>query len=157
MKKTGIPNVIVSFVILFIASPFCNGQDLKDTEKKAQDTTGIYIDGQYLGQSRHTYTDEPYWGNIRVTIDKGIITRINFMIRDSNLHETFNGNYEKHFEGNALYLQQCRNDWNGVQAYPKKLIETQDINRVDAMSGATWSNNIFKASVKEALKDVKKR
>lgn len=39
--------------------------------------------------------------------------------------------------------------------YPKKLSETQDINKIDAISGATWSYNIFRASVNEALKNAK--
>ena len=86
-----------------------------------------------------------------------MFTEISFVIRDSNLHETFNGDYEKHFQGNELYIQQCRNDWNGVKTYPPKMIETQDVNKIDAISGATWSYNIFKESVKEALKRTKKQ
>jgi major membrane immunogen (membrane-anchored lipoprotein) len=78
------------------------------------------------------------------------------MIRDSNLHETFNENYERHFEGNPLYIQQCREDWKGVQRYPKKLAEAQNPDKVDAISGATWSHNIFKASLNEALKSAKR-
>lgn len=89
-----------------------------------------------------------------MTIKNRIFTDINFVIRDSSLHETFNAEYEKHFEGNADYIQQSRNDWKGVQIYPERLSEKQDINKVDAISGATWSYNIFKASVKEALKDA---
>ena len=62
---------------------------------------------------------------------------------------------KKNFEGEAGYIQQSRNDWNGAQTYPKKLSETQDINKIDAISGATWSYNIFKATVNEALKNAK--
>jgi major membrane immunogen (membrane-anchored lipoprotein) len=157
MKKSKIPFAIVFIVMLFVAYAFCSGQDIKVTEKKVQDTTGNYPDGIYFGQSRHTYTDEPYWGNVHITVNNGVITGINFMIRDSNLHETFNENYEKHFLGNPVYIQQCKNDWNGVQTYPKKLIEIQDTNKIDAMSGATWSYNIFRASTKEAFKNAKKQ
>ena len=32
----------------------------------------------------------------------------------------------------------------------------KEIEKIDAISGATWSYNIFKASVKEALKKAKK-
>jgi major membrane immunogen (membrane-anchored lipoprotein) len=115
------------------------------------------MDGKYEGQSRHTYVDEPYWGSVRITVKNRSFTEIVFMIRDSNLHETFNENYEKHFQGNPVYMQQCRNDWKGVQVYPKKLIESQNPDKIDAMSGATWSYNIFKASTKEALKNAKKQ
>ncbi len=75
------------------------------------------------------------------------------MIRDSALHETFNAAYAKHFAGNDLYIQQTRNDWNGVQTYPSHLMKKQDLNKVDVISGATWSYNIFKASFLEALKE----
>ena len=81
-----------------------------------------------------------------------MFTGIDFFIRDSVLHEPFDSLYEKYFKDNELYIQQCRNDWRGVQSYPKKLMETQNIDKLDAISGATWSYNIFRASVKEALK-----
>ena len=122
---------------------------------QSQDSVIKYKDGTYYGQSRAKYIYEPYWGNVHLTLKNGLITEIRFVIRDSNLHETFDGNYEKHFEGNAEYIQQSRNDWKGVQSYPIKFYEKQDINKVDAVSGATWSYNIFKASVNEALKNAK--
>ena len=92
---------------------------------------------------------------MRITIKNSSFTNIHFIIRDSDLHETFNENYEKHFHGNMVYVQQNRNDWNGVQSYPKKLAETQDISKIDAITGATWSYNIFKSSLREALKSAK--
>jgi major membrane immunogen (membrane-anchored lipoprotein) len=58
-------------------------------------------------------------------------------------------------ESKADYIQQCRNDWEGVKTYPKLLSEKQDIKKVDAIAGATWSYNTFKASVNEALKNAK--
>lgn len=38
------------------------------------------------------------------------------------------------------------------QGYAKKLIEVQDINQVDLVSGATVSNKRFKEAVKDAFK-----
>ena len=49
-----------------------------------------------------------------------------------------------------LYLPNKVNKEN--QNNSGKLLEIQDINKLDAVSGATWSYNIFRASVKEALK-----
>jgi major membrane immunogen (membrane-anchored lipoprotein) len=121
-----------------------------------QDKPVKYKNGTYEGQSRFNYTDEPYWGRVRITLRKGSIKEIHFVIRDSAKHETFDQKYEKHFEGIPEYIQQCRNDWNGVQTYPKKLLESMDINKLDAISGATWSYNIFKASTQEALKKALK-
>jgi major membrane immunogen (membrane-anchored lipoprotein) len=154
MKKPVIPfPIVVMFTIVISTSIYA--QDIKVPEKAVQDTSLRFKDGTYEGKSRAKYIYEPYWGSVYFTLKREEFTDINFVIRDSNLHETFNAEYEKHFEGNAEYIQQSRNDWKGVQTYPKKLSEKQDINKIDAISGATWSYNIFCASVKEALKDAK--
>lgn len=110
-----------------------------------------FPDGVYTGYSRASYTAEPYWGIARVTVKGGVIAGVSFMIRDSALHETFSAAYEKHFAANPLYVEQCRNDWKGVQTYPAVLLTKGDPGNVDAISGATWSYNIFIASVKDAL------
>jgi major membrane immunogen (membrane-anchored lipoprotein) len=110
-----------------------------------------YNDGQYKGISRASYLDEPYYGQVQIVVENGKIIQVEFMVRDSAKHENFDEKYEKHFAGNDLYVQQCRNDWKGVQSYPDSLLKYQDPDMVDAISGATWSYNIFKASVKEAL------
>lgn len=120
-----------------------------------KDSSIILKDGTYTGTSRASYTYEPYWGKVTVTVKNNSVTDVRFGIRDSNLHENFDGNYEKHFTGNEVYIQQSRNDWKGVQTYSAKLSEKHDINKVDAVSGATWSYNIFKASVNEALKSAR--
>jgi major membrane immunogen (membrane-anchored lipoprotein) len=149
MKRTATIFFVLLVTVVFSRS--INAQI--SSEKKMQDTV-VYKDGIYTGSSRASYTDEPYWGIVSLTIKNNLLTEIRFGIRDSSLHENFDGNYEKHFTGNDVYIQQSRNDWKGVQSYPKKLSEVKDINKVDAVSGATWSHNIFKASVTEALKNA---
>ena len=139
MKRFGIILITAVTMTVILATSYHGARDYGMNGPAVQDTLVKYQDGTFEGQSRHRYTDEPYWGKVRVTIANGLFTDINFVIRDSNLHETFNGSYEKHFEGNAVYVQQCRNDWNGVMTYPGKLLEVQDINKVDGTSGATWS------------------
>jgi major membrane immunogen (membrane-anchored lipoprotein) len=153
MKKSATFLIVILFTVFL--SSFVISQNLTATDKNARDTSVIYQDGKYEGISRATYKYEPFWGIVHFTIKNGEFTDINFVIRDSSLHETLDGKYEKHFEGNPEYVQQSRNDWKGVQSYPKKLSEKQDINKIDAISGATWSYNIFRASVKEALKNTK--
>jgi major membrane immunogen (membrane-anchored lipoprotein) len=111
----------------------------------------IYKDGIYHGSSRSIYTAEPYYGQVAITVKNGKFTHVDFFVRDSAKHEYFDGTYEKYFAGNDEYINQCRNDWKGVQSYPDSLLKYQDINKVDAISGATWSYNLFKASVNEAL------
>lgn len=155
MKNLLTNSTIVLFFSLFILSSISAGQNIRVPVNALKDSIVRYKDGTYEGKSRAKYIYEPFWGNVHFTLKGGLLTDINFVIRDSSLHETFDGNYEKHFEGNQEYIQQSRNDWKGVQTYPKKLSEKQDINKVDAISGATWSYNIFKASVNEALKNAK--
>lgn len=154
MKNLLSASTIVFLFILFCSSSISSGQEVKPPLKAVQDTAK-YKDGTYEGRSRAKYIYEPYWGNVKITLKNGQFTDIRFVIRDSNAHEKFDQNYEKHFIGNPEYIQQSRNDWKGAQTYPKELSEKQDINKVDAISGATWSYNIFKASVKDALKNAR--
>jgi major membrane immunogen (membrane-anchored lipoprotein) len=108
-------------------------------------------DGIYEGRSRSRYTSEPFVAVSKVYIKKGVIQKIDFQITDTLNNELFDANYEKHFIGNLEYINQCRNDWNGIQAYPKELIKKQKMEYVDAVSGATWSYNMFKSSTEIAL------
>jgi major membrane immunogen (membrane-anchored lipoprotein) len=130
--------VLVSVVLIFAA--FSGDQAFKD--------------GTYNGISRAGYTNEPYYGHARIAIEKGKIVRVDFFVRDSSKREYVDDKYEKYFEGNPEYIRQCRNDWKGIQSYPDSLLKNQDINKVDVISGATWSYNIFKASTQEALSEA---
>ncbi|MCX6302489.1 MAG: FMN-binding protein [Bacteroidia bacterium] len=155
MKKTGTFFAAAVVAMLILTSTCYTGNAQSSSMSMVQDTLLKYQDGIYEGQSRHTYTEEPYWGKVRITVEGGLLAGVNFMIRDSSLHETFTGKYKKHYKGNPEYIKQVKNDWKGVKTYPNKLIKTQDINKIDAMSGATWSYNIFKASTLEALKKIR--
>ena len=112
---------------------------------------GPYKDGRYRATSRAQYTYEPYYGSSEIIIENGRITKVVFFIRDSLKHEMVNENYEKYFAGNDLYIEQCRNDTRGIRSYPDSLIKYQELDKVDAISGATWSYNIFMASARQAL------
>jgi hypothetical protein len=59
--------------------------------------------------------------------------------------------------GNYVFLDLCRNEIKGQKLYSAKLMEKQSLSGVDAISGATWSHEPFKASVKKALAMAKKR
>ena len=157
MKLKG--SVIVVAVILVAAGTlsFHKGGNMNTSSKMDQDTVKKFQDGKYSGQSQSNYTDEPYWGSVSFTLKEGLFTGIDFIIRDSVLHEPFDSSYAKHFKDNELYIQQCKNDWKGVQSYPKRLLETQNIDKLDAVSGATWSYNIFRATVNDALNRAKNK
>jgi major membrane immunogen (membrane-anchored lipoprotein) len=115
---------------------------------------GPYKDGIYEGKSRARYINEPFIGMVRIEIRNGHFFKIDFTIVDTLKKENFDSSYAKYFTGNEIYTEQCRKDWKGVQYYPKRLLETQDIEKVDAISGATWSYNIFKQSSILALKNA---
>jgi major membrane immunogen (membrane-anchored lipoprotein) len=116
---------------------------------------GQYKDGKFRGTSRSVYTREEFYGVSDITIYNGKIEDVKFKIIDSVNHEIFDDNYEKHFIGNQEYIEQCRENWDAMQKFSEELIKSQKIDDFDAVTGATWAGNIFKASVKDALKKAK--
>lgn len=114
-----------------------------------------YKDGVYHGKSRSIYIYENFWGKVQLTIKHGMITNVDFLIIDQDKNEVFSDTYERHYAGNNHYIHQCRNEWNGIQTYPQWLLDKQNIADIDAITGATWSFNIFKDSVAIALREAK--
>jgi major membrane immunogen (membrane-anchored lipoprotein) len=149
-----IVNTMKKQIFLFVLIPLVViiSNSCKNISGQPKSGSGTYKDGIYSGESKSKYTDESFYGKVNITIHNDSIIKVSFLIRDSANHETFDSNYEKHYTGNEVYIEQCRNDWKGVKLYPDVLLKTQNIEKVDAFTGATWSNNIFKASVKEVLK-----
>jgi major membrane immunogen (membrane-anchored lipoprotein) len=118
---------------------------------------GPYIDGVYKGISKAMYTAEEFYGAAEITIKNGWIAKVDFKIIDKKNNELFDDKYELHYKDNELYQQQCRNDRKGVQKYPLELLKYQKMDNIDAVSGATWSYNMFKYSIIEALKNAIKK
>jgi major membrane immunogen (membrane-anchored lipoprotein) len=155
--KTSNYLIIVCLVTLsFLAYSFNDGKKDTNINIEYKDSSNTYLDGTYLGQSQSRYTAEPFWGHIQITVDNGSFGALYFIIRDSNLHETVDSMYGVvHYAGYPVYQQQCVNDAHGIEIYPQNLLKSQDLDNVDAITGATWSYNIFIASAKAALKDAK--
>jgi len=146
--------IIFSIIIIFSFKINTHSLRLNHSIPSCQelkDSSATFSDGLFIGISRSRYVSEPYYGKVKVKIQNGKFKTVDFIIFDSTNHEIFDNKYEKHFIGNTLYIQQCRNDWNGVRTYPHRLLETLNLEKVDAISGATWSYNIFKAATLEAL------
>ena len=118
--------------------------------------TKYNVDGIYEGESRSIYCDENYWGVAKVTIKDGKIADVTFTIIDKNTGEIFDKKYERHFAGNDKYIEQCRNDLKGAEAYTKKFKKEKQLSKVDAISGATWAHNLFAEAVKIALEKAEK-
>lgn len=114
----------------------------------------FYKDGTYEGKSEKT--NESYYGRAEIILKSGKITTVDFQIIDGG-GVVFDEKYgPAMFAGNDLYLQQCKDDLEGIKQYKDELLSTQDIDQVDTISGATWSNRIFKETITEALKNAGK-
>jgi major membrane immunogen (membrane-anchored lipoprotein) len=114
-------------------------------------------DGVFEAKSRSKYESEPYWGVARLYVKDRKIDRLEFSIRDTTRNRDFDAAYEEVFAGNDEYVNQCRNDSRGLAAYVAKFNETKRLEDVDAISGATWSFNIFVDTVKLALEKAQIR
>lgn len=113
-----------------------------------------YADGVYEVQTEPD--GEKYYTKATVTIEGGKITAVDWTIYDSAREDTpFDGEYYKILEPfGAVYGQQGKDDWAGSRGYAEALIESQDIDKVDAVSGATWTNRKFKEIVNMALEQA---
>ena len=110
-----------------------------------------YKDGTYTGESQSRYKSEPYWGQATLEIKNDKIVKLTFQIIDKDKNEIFGPEYEQHFKDNPEYVQQCRNDLKGIKAYTEKFNQSKKLEQVDAITGATWSYNIFRDAIKVAL------
>ena len=113
--------------------------------------TNTLNNGTYEGRSCSIYGNEPYKGVTIITIKNGKIQQVTFNILDTLKNELFDKNYSSHFPAEPLYQKQCIEDWKGVLLYPAQLLKKQDIRSVDAVTGATWSHNLFVSSATIAL------
>ena len=128
----------------------------KDSAKNpitGPETTGVYKNGVYEGTTKKDY--EGYNADASIEVKQGSIATVLWSIYDNNRNRYFDATYEQVYAGNPVYMQQCRDNMKGMVAYGPKLIETQDIDKVDCITGATWCHNKFKEVVNIALKDAK--
>jgi major membrane immunogen (membrane-anchored lipoprotein) len=153
--KTPLLITIVCFLSLSLLSYSSKFKGNNNTIIELKDSANLYKDGTYQGHSQSYYTSEPFWGHLQIKVKNGTFTEITFAIRDSSSHEAVDSMYGvHHYAGIPEYQQQCVNDGHGIETYPERLLNSQDIENVDAITGATWSYNIFISTVKNALKDA---
>lgn len=128
-----------------------------DSQTTVSETSKVlaYKDGTYEGRSENTY--ENYYGSAELTVKDGKISSVDFEIIDDNADIVFDEEYgPKMFAGQSIYLEQCVSDLAGIKEYKKKLVDIQDNNKIDTISGATWSRMLFRETVMNALKDAVK-
>ena len=144
------------FMVLLIGCSSKTSSDNSSIQTGTADSKAAldkYKDGTYEVETKPDY--EGYITKAKVTIKKDKITNIEWGIFDANRNnKPFDEKYEEVYIGNENYIQQCREDWKGSRTYSPELIETQDPNKVDAVSGATWTNNKFKEIVAKALESA---
>jgi major membrane immunogen (membrane-anchored lipoprotein) len=114
-----------------------------------------FNDGIYTGESQSRYTSEPFWGQATVEIKNDKIVKLTFRIVDKEKNEIFGPDYEQHFKDNAEYAQQCRNEVNAMKVYTDKFMATKNMQHVDAITGATWSYNIFRDALSVTLEKAR--
>lgn len=121
-------------------------------EKKQK--TVVYKDGEYHGKSA---IDE--WGGYvttDITVKNGKIVAIamgNFEAEGKEKGETY-GMQDGQIKNEGLY-KIAQNAVLYSEEYPSKLIEKQDVEQIDVISGATVTHKSFKEAVNAALKDAK--
>ncbi len=115
-----------------------------------------YKDGVFEAKSPGPFTSEPYLGDAKIVVQAGKITRIDFHIFNVKYNAVFDEYFEDRYARNYVFLDLCRNEVKGQKAYSAKLLEKQGLSGVDAVSGATWSHELFRASVKAALAKARK-
>jgi major membrane immunogen (membrane-anchored lipoprotein) len=116
----------------------------------AADSVSQLPDGTHRGT--YVFDWEPYTATVELKIKNGKITDVSWIILDTQRNVPFDSTYERFMGGNALYIDQCRRDWKGSKTYGPKLIQVQNVDSVDAVTGATWTHMLFKRAVKDALK-----
>ncbi len=116
-------------------------------------SAGPYKDGTY--QYRGKKDSEWYHVEATMVISNGAIQSMEWFIVDENKDRVFDETYEEVY-GYELYIQQCRDNWKGMQTFVPALLETQDPDEVDAVSGATWAYDKFEEAAKALLEQAKK-
>lgn len=119
----------------------------------ASATSGPYKDGayQYCGKD----DVEGYHVEASMAVDNGRIESMEWKIVDDNRKRVFDETYEEVY-GLKLYIQQCRDNWSGMQSFVPALLEKQDPEEVDAVSGATWAYKKFEEAAKALLAQAEK-
>lgn len=149
----------ILFSLFLIGLMFTSG--CTNSNKSGENTNEItptvndemeYKDGKYEVKTDNDL--EGYVCEATVTIKENKITNVEWTIYDIT-GRVFDEKYEEIYAGSPEYQQQCRDNLAGAETYGPKLIEFQDIDKVDAISGATWSYLQFQKAIRLALEKAK--
>lgn len=154
MKKYNKLAILTLLLALSLLGCAATKNESKETGSNDKKTSFVYKDGVYDAQTEPDA--EGFLSKAKVSIEDGKISEIEWNIVGMN-NRVFDETYEEVFAGNELYQEQCRNDLKGAKTYGPKLIEVQNLDEVDAMTGATWANKKFKEVMQLVLADATKK
>lgn len=130
------------------------GSSPKESVPAAKIQVKSYKDGTYVGKSRPDEVGAV--GEVTLVIEKGKIAKADFkgLMKDGKVKDADYGKTNGAVE-NPAYYNKAQNAVRAFAAYGPKLVETQDVSKVDAISGATIAYNQFNEAVKAALEKAK--
>lgn len=113
---------------------------------------GGYADGTYTGKSQPD--DDGGYGQVSLTVKGNDITAVTFALLEKDGHPK-DADYGK-TNGKVVDIPTYRKAQAGIAAAPKyaaQLVETDDLARVDAITGASLSYQQFQEAVTDALRN----
>ena len=110
-------------------------------------------DGTYTAVSEKD--DWGGWADVSITVQDKKIVDCSFVSYDKNgvVKDKTYGMQDGQIKNAGLY-KIAQDSVESSKKYPESLVETQDIDKVDAVSGATVSHQLFQDAVKKALQDA---
>lgn len=140
-------------IILFLCVLFLFSCAKKETKRE---TSVCYVDGVYKATS--SIKDD--WGGsaeVEIVVKDGKITSCVFASyqEDGKLKDAEYGKIDGIIKNMGLY-KIAQNAVSQSNKYGDMLVQSQDIEKLDAISGATVSFGLFKNAVEQIMKEAKK-
>jgi major membrane immunogen (membrane-anchored lipoprotein) len=112
---------------------------------------GTLKDGVYSGKS--SPDDKGAYGEVTVTVSGGKIAACRFVTwqKDGSVKDADYGKVNGEVS-NADYYAKAQLAVRAMDQYARALVEKQDVNKIDAVSGATNSYNQFIEAADDALR-----
>jgi len=146
--------VMISGTIMVIFLTGCGGQKAAEdhsghTSPAAAHTT-TYKDGTYTAKS--SPDERGAVGEITVTIQQGKITQADYkgIQKDGKVKDVDYGKTNGKIE-NPEFYKKAQQGLKGAMTYGPRLVETQNLDMVDSVSGATLSYKQFTEAGHKAL------
>lgn len=126
------------------------GQKSADSGKSQSASPPVYKDGTYTARS--SPDERGAVGEITLVIEKGKISKAGYkgIMKDGKPKDADYGKTNGKIENQDFY-RKAQLAVKAMASYPLKLVEMQDVDAVDAISGATVSYRQFNEAVKTAL------